>query len=76
MVLGMNVEASILVPDGTAYAIDACVAAVMLVRRDVMVEGWSDSWAGEFGVRARTRFGLGVLRSNAIAKMTGIKDSL
>lgn len=68
MVLGMNVEASILVPDGTAYAIDACVAAVMLVRGDVMVEGWSDPWAGEFGVRARTRFGLCVLRSNATAK--------
>ena len=34
-----------------------------------MVEGWSDPWAGEFGVRARTRFGLGVLRSNTIAKM-------
>jgi len=41
-----------------------------------MVDGWSDPWAGEFGVKARTRFGLGVLRSNAIAKMTGIKDSL
>jgi len=68
LVLGMNVEASILVPDGTAYAIDACVAAVMLVRGDVMVEGWSNPWAGEFAVRARTRFGLGVLREQRTQK--------
>ena len=29
-----------------------------------------------YGIKATARFGLGVLRSNAIAKMTGIKDSL
>jgi hypothetical protein len=68
--------ASTLVPNGTAYAIDTRVAAVMLIRRDVMVEDWSDSWAGEFGVKATTRFGLGVLRSNAIAKMVNMKTSL
>lgn len=34
----MNVEASILVPDETAYTIDARVVAVTLVRRDVMLE--------------------------------------
>ena len=31
---------------------------LMLVCRDIMVEDWSDSWAGEFGVKATTRFGL------------------
>lgn len=75
-VSGMKVYSSTLVPNGTAYAIDTRVAAVMLIRRDVMIEDWVDSRAGLFGVRASTRFGLGVLRSNAIAKMTGIKNSL
>jgi len=37
-----------------------------------MVEGWSNPWAGEFGVKATTRFGLGVLRSNATAKIKGM----
>lgn len=75
-VLGMNVQASTLVPNGTAYAIDAHVATVMLIRRDVMVEDWSDPWAGEFGVKATTRFGLGVLRSDAVARMINIKNLL
>jgi hypothetical protein len=47
-----------------------------LFRRDVMVYGWSYPWAGEFGVKATTRFGLGVLRSNASAKIINIKKSL
>lgn len=38
-VLGVKVRASTLVPNGTVYAIDACVVAVVLVRRDVVVEG-------------------------------------
>ena len=42
----------------------------MLIRRDVTVEDWSDLMAGKFGIKASTRFGLGILRSNAIAKMT------
>jgi len=32
------VQASKLTPNGIAYAIDACVAAVILIRRDAMVE--------------------------------------
>jgi HK97 family phage major capsid protein len=75
-VLGMKVLASTLVPNGTAYAIDTRVAAVMLLRRDVTVEDWEDPRKGEFGVRATTRFGLGVLRSKAVAKMTNISTSL
>ena len=47
-----------------------------LFRRDVTVDGWGDPWAGEFGVEATTKFSLGVLRSNAIAKMINIKGSL
>ena len=75
-VLGMQVQASTLVPEGTAFAIDTRVAAVMLLRRDVTVEDWEDPKSGKFGVRATTRFGLGVLRSNAVAKMTNISTSL
>lgn len=75
-VLGMKVQASTLVPNGTAYAVDARVAAVMLLRRDVTIEDWEEAKTGEFGVRATTRFGLGVLRSKAVAKMTNISTSL
>lgn len=75
-IVGMNVQSSTLVPNGTAYAIDARVAGIMLIRRDVTVEDWSDPVAGQYGIRATTRFGLGILRSNAIAKMVNIKTSL
>ena len=75
-VLGMRVVGSTLVPNGTAFAIDTRVAAIMLLRRDVTVEDWEDVKSGEYGVRATTRFGLGVLRSKAVAKMTNIKTTL
>ncbi|MEM2108745.1 MAG: phage major capsid protein [Candidatus Bathyarchaeia archaeon] len=75
-VLGMKVHASTLVPNGTAYAIDTRVAAVMLLRRDVTVEDWENPQSGKYGVRATTRFGLGVLRSKAVAKMTNIATTL
>ncbi|MCW4004608.1 MAG: phage major capsid protein [Candidatus Bathyarchaeota archaeon] len=75
-VLGMRVQASTLVPNGTAYAIDTRVASVMLLRRDIVVEDWEDIKNGKYGVRATTRFGIGVLRSNAIAKMTNIATTL
>jgi HK97 family phage major capsid protein len=75
-VLGMRVQASTLVPNGTAYAIDTRVASVMLLRRDITVEDWEDIKNGKYGARATTRFGLGVLRSKAVAKMTNISTSL
>jgi HK97 family phage major capsid protein len=75
-VLGMRVQASTLVPNGTAYAIDTRVASVMLLRRDITVEDWEDIKNGKYGVRATTRFGIGVLRSDAIAKMTNIATTL
>jgi HK97 family phage major capsid protein len=74
--LGMRVQASTLVPNGTAYAIDTRVASAMLLRRDVTVEDWEDVKNGKYGIRATTRFGLGVLRSSAVAKMTNIKTTL
>ena len=75
-VLGMRVQSSTLVPNGVAFAIDTRVASVMLLRRDITVEDWEDVKSGKYGIRATTRFGLGVLRSNAVAKMTGIKTTL
>ena len=75
-VLGMKVQASTLVPNGTAYAIDTRAAAVMLLRRDVTAEDWEDVKTGKYGVRATTRFGVGVLRANAVARMTNIKTTL
>jgi HK97 family phage major capsid protein len=64
-VLGMRIHASTLVPNGTAYAIDTRVASVMLLRRDIAVEDWEDIKNGKYGVRATTRFGVGILRSSA-----------
>ena len=75
-VVRMRVYSSTLVPNATAYAIDTSHAGVMLIRRDVTVEEWSDPKADLYGVKATTRFGLGILRSNAIAKMTNIKTTL
>jgi HK97 family phage major capsid protein len=75
-VLGMQVQASTLVPNGTAYAIDTRVASTMLLRRDITVEDWEDIKTGKYGVRATTRFGAGILRSTAVAKMTNIKTTL
>ena len=60
----------------TAYAIDTCIASIMLIRRDVTVEDWSDLMAGKFGIKASTRFGLGILRSNATAQITNINTDL
>jgi hypothetical protein len=48
----------------------------MLIRRNVTVEDYSDPIAGKYGVKASTRFGLGILRSNAIAKMANINTTL
>ena len=75
-VLGMQVQTSTLVPNGTAYAIDTRVASAMLIRRDITVEDWEDVKTGKYGVRATTRFGAGILRSTAVAKMTNIKTTL
>ena len=75
-VLGMKVQTSNEITNGVAYAIDTRVASVMLLRRDVTVEDWYDAKTGKSGVRGTTRFGLGVLRSTAIARMTNIKTTL
>jgi hypothetical protein len=75
-VLNMKVQSTTLVPNGTVYAIDTRIAAVMLLRRDITVEDWVDVRNGKYGVRATTRFGLGILRSKAIARMTNVKQTI
>ena len=75
-VLGMNIQVSTEIANGTAYAIDTRVASVMLLRRDLTIEDWYDAKTGKSGIRGTSRFGLGILRSNAVAKMTNIKTTL
>ncbi len=72
----MTTQFSTLVTNTMAYSIDTRVAAVMLLRRDVTVEDWYDAKSGKYGIRATTRFGLGVLRSKAIARVSNIKATL
>jgi HK97 family phage major capsid protein len=74
--LGAKIVSSSLITNGVAYAIDARVATMMLLRRDVTAQDWEDSKSGKYGVRATTRFGLGVLRANAVARMTNIKTTI
>ena len=72
----MKVQSSTLVPNGTAYAVDTRVGSVMLLRRDVTIEDWYDVEEQKYGVRGTSRYGLGILRSKAVARMTGIKTTL
>ena len=65
----MKLQSRTLLPNGTAYTIDPLIASKMLLRRDVTVEDWSDPKNDQYGIKASTRFGLGILRSNAGQKM-------
>jgi hypothetical protein len=40
------------------------------------VEDWYNPQTNKYGVRATTRFGLGVLRSAGIARISNIKTTL
>jgi len=74
--LGAKIVASPHITNGVAYAIDTRVAAMLLLRRDVTAQDWEDAKSGKYGLRATTRFGLGVLRANAVARMTNIKTTI
>jgi len=54
------------------------VVAVVLFRRDVMVDGWGDLWAGEFGlgVEASDKVCLGVLESYGLSHVLGVSVGL
>jgi len=62
--------------NGVAHSMNKSVAAVMLVRQDVQIEPYEDVKNGVVGLVARERIGYGVLRSKAVARMTGIATSL
>lgn len=75
-VLGMTTQFSSLCTNTLAYAIDTRIASVMLLRRDVTVEDWYDVKNDKYGIQASTRFGLGILRSTGISRISNIKTTL
>jgi len=69
--MGMRIVVSTKCTSGTVYAIDTRVAAVMLLRRDIITEPFEDPSKDKYGIVASERSGLGTLRTKAVAKMTG-----
>jgi len=69
--LGLKIVSSTKCTAGTVLAIDTTVAAVLLVRRDLITEPFENPKEDRYGVVASERIGLGVLRTKAVAKMTG-----
>jgi len=70
--LGMKIIVSSKCTANQALAIDTSVAAVMLIRRDILTEPFENPREDRYGVVASERIGLGTLRAVAIAKMTNI----
>jgi len=69
--LGMKIVVSTKVTDGTVYCIDTDVAAVMLLRRDILTEPFENPKTDRYGIVASERIGLGALRSKAVARGSG-----
>ncbi|WGM90157.1 MAG: hypothetical protein NUK63_03315 [Candidatus Bathyarchaeum tardum] len=69
--LGMKVAVSTKVADGTVFAIDTDVAGVMPLRRDVMTEPFENPRDDRYGIVGSERLGLGVLKTEAVARGTG-----
>ena len=69
--LGMKIVVSTKVADGTVYCIDTDVAAVLLLRRDILTEPFENPKKDRYGIAASERIGLGVLRSKAVARGSG-----
>jgi hypothetical protein len=67
----MKIVVSTKVADGTVYCIDTDVAAVMLLRRDILTEPFENPKQDRYGISASERIGLGALRSKAVARGTG-----
>jgi hypothetical protein len=68
--LGMKVLVSTKATDTTVLAIDTDVAAVELLRREILTEPFENPREDRYGLVASERVGLGVLRSKAVAKGT------
>ena len=69
--LGIKIVVSTKVTDGTVYAVDTDIAAVLLLRREILTEPFENPRDDRYGVVASERIGLGVLRSKAVARGTG-----
>ena len=69
--LGMKIVVSTKVAPGTVYCIDTDVAAVMLLRRDIITEPFENPKQDRYGIAASERVGLGVLRTKGVARGTG-----
>ena len=70
--LGMKIVVSSLCTAGTVLAVDTDVAAVLLLRRDILTEPFENPRKDRYGVVASERIGLGALRTTAICKYTSI----
>jgi len=69
--LGMKIVVSTKATNGTVYCIDTDVAAVLILRRDILTEPYENPKKDCYGVVASERIGLGVLRSKAVARGSG-----
>jgi len=69
--LGMKIVVSTKAANGTVYCIDTDVAAVLLLRRDILTEPFENPEKDRYGIVASERIGLGVLRSKAVARGSG-----
>jgi len=69
--LGMKIVVSTKVTDGTVYCIDTEVAAVLLLRRDILTEPFENPKKDRYGIVASERIGLDILRSKAVARGSG-----
>lgn len=69
--LGMKILVTTKATNGTVLAVDTDVAAVMLLRRDILTEPFENPREDRHGVVASERIGLGILRSKAVARGTG-----
>jgi hypothetical protein len=70
-VLGISFLKTTLIADGTVLMVDPKVAVGMALRRDLVTETYENTRDQVYGVVGTTRFGLGVLRSRAVARGTG-----
>ena len=70
--LGMKIAVSSKCTADTVIINDVDISSVLLVRRDITTEPYEDPRKDLYGIVASERIGLGVLRSEAIGKLTSV----
>ena len=73
--LTMNIYKSSRCTNGVVHAVDKKIAGILLIRRDLTTDPYEDPKNGVFGLVATERIGYAILRSQAVARMTGIKTA-